>query len=280
MNTPLATMLELSLRAGVPSMLVTIDRARGSTPRDAGARILVTDDGLYGTIGGGRLEWEAAMEARRLLAAGASSGSLEVPLGPAIGQCCGGHVLLEFRRAGGRELELLRHDAAETAAAFPTVLLFGAGHVGKALARALAPLPLRVRWLDSRGAEFPDEVPDGIEAAVTGEVVAEIDALPRGAAVLAMTHSHAIDFEIVVAALAMDELAYVGVIGSASKRARFVQGLRALGMIPARIARLVCPIGATKLADKRPAVIAALVAVELTVTLAVQTASVLEEEAA
>lgn len=255
-------------RAGAAAVVVTVAGARGSTPREAGARMVVTGAGAFGTIGGGRLEWEAIARARRMLAGGEAAAELEVPLGPAVGQCCGGHVRLALRRADARLLDELLAAERAARAALPPVLLFGAGHVGKALAVALAPLPFRVRWLDGRAEELPAEPPAGVEVVCTPRLVAEAQAAPAGAAHLVLTHSHALDFEICASVLERGDFAYLGLIGSATKRARFERGFRELGIAPARIARLVCPIGGGAVRDKRPAVIAALVAAELITTFA------------
>ena len=147
--------------------------------------------------------------------------------------------------------------------ALPVVLLFGAGHVGRALARALAPLPLRVRWVDARAHEFPDPPVEGVETVVTDRPLPAIEAAPAGSAVLVLTHSHTLDFILTEAALRRPDLAYVGLIGSRTKRRRFERGFRDLGLGEGDLARLVCPIGSDRLRDKRPAVIAALVAAEL-----------------
>lgn len=242
---------------------VEVLSARGSTPREAGARMLVTDSTTFGTVGGGRMEWDAIASARRLLQSGETSARLEIPLGPAVGQCCGGHVVLALRRAGDGVLADL--VAAETAADArnPLVLLFGAGHVGQALATALAPLPLRVHWIDGRAGLPEGEVPPGIEPVRDGRPLDEVAAAPAGAAYLVVTHSHALDFEICAAVLERGDFAYLGLIGSATKRAKFERGFRELGIARERTARLVCPIGGARVRDKRPPVIAVLAAAEL-----------------
>ena len=154
-------------------------RARRRARR--GRRCWSPTSAAIGTIGGGRLEWEALAQARKLLAGGQAEAWVEIPLGPAVGQCCGGHVRIRLRRAGARELAELEAAEAAAEAALPTVLLFGAGHVGRALAAALAPLPLRLRWIDARAGEFPAEAPPGVEVVVTDRPLAEIEqAAPGG----------------------------------------------------------------------------------------------------
>jgi xanthine dehydrogenase accessory protein XdhC len=268
MREGLAAILEGLLAAGKPAALVAVVAARGSTPREAGAAMLVTAGRTFGTIGGGRLEWEGIARAKELLAAGVERATFELPLGPAVGQCCGGHVTLRVRRADAVALTELAAAEAEAAASLPALLLFGAGHVGRALATALSPLPLRLRWVDARAAEFPGELPAGVEAVVTERLLDEVAAAPTGASYFVLTHSHALDFGVCSAVLERGDFAYLGLIGSKTKRAKFEHGFRELGLPPERIARLVCPIGGAAVRDKRPAVIAALAAAELLVTLA------------
>jgi xanthine dehydrogenase accessory protein XdhC len=270
--SPHASLLGGLLDRAEPVVLVQVAAAKGSTPREAGTAMLVTGDAAHGTIGGGRLEWEATLRARRMLASGEAASTLKMPLGPAVGQCCGGNVTLELRRAGRADVAALAEVEARLAERLPLVLLFGAGHVGRALARALAPLPLRLRWIDSRAQEFPDPPLDGPEVVLTERPLAEVAAAPPGAAYFVMTYSHGLDFEICEAVLRRGDFAYLGLIGSRSKRARFEHGWRELGLDDALIARLVCPIGGA-LRDKRPAVIAALAAAEVLQALAAAAAA-------
>jgi xanthine dehydrogenase accessory factor len=260
--TALAPVLHQLLATQEPVVLVLVAKAKGSTPREAGTAMLVTAGAAHGTIGGGRLEWEAISRARELLAGEVRASTFEMPLGPAVGQCCGGHVRLELVRAGAAELDALAVEEARAQESLPTVLLFGAGHVGRALARALAPLSLRLRWIDGRAGEFPDPPLAGPEVVVTERHLAEIRAAPAGSAYVVMTHSHGLDFTLCEAVLQRDDFAYLGLIGSRTKRARFERGWRELGLSEQQTARLVCPIGG-RLRDKRPAVIAALVAAEI-----------------
>lgn len=263
-----SALLASCLLAGRPAVLVTVVTARGSTPRETGAAMVVTADGIAGTIGGGRFEWQAAAEARALIAEGAASGEVAIALGPEIGQCCGGHAVLRLERA---TLEtLLRVSAAEAAAraARPTVVIFGAGHVGRALAVALSPLPFAVRLVDSRAQAFDGFAAADVATVVTDRMTAEVAAAPAGSGFVIMTHSHALDAVIALEALMRGAFGYLGVIGSRTKRRRLVSALRAHGVPAIALRRLICPIGAGPggaLAnrDKRPAVIAALTAAEL-----------------
>jgi xanthine dehydrogenase accessory protein XdhC len=264
----LAPVLRSLLATAEPAVVVSVAAVKGSAPREAGTHMIVTARGSHGTIGGGSLEWEAMLRARALLDSDAVSATMKLPLGPELGQCCGGFVSLRLQRADEglcAELEAMEKRERQK---LPLVLLFGAGHVGRALARALAPLPLRLRWIDGRADAFPDPAIAGPEVVVSERLLDEVDAAPAGAAFLVLTHSHALDSMICAAALQRGDFAYLGLIGSRTKRAQFERGFRDLGIAEERIARLVCPIGGGRIRDKRPAVIAALAAAELLQALA------------
>jgi len=263
----LAAALQEWLERGKGVVLVTIAEARGSTPREAGARMLVAHGVTLGTVGGGRLEWQAMETARRLLDGGPAVEVLALPLGPALGQCCGGHVTLRLERADASTVALLGAMERREAERQPHVLLFGAGHVGKAIATALAPLPLAVRWIDERAHEFPDPMPSGVERVVSASALDHVATAPAGSGYLILTHSHAMDFAIAAAVLDRSDAAYAGLIGSATKRRRFEREYLARGGDPARLERLTCPIGGVLKGDKRPEVIAALVAAEVLIAL-------------
>jgi xanthine dehydrogenase accessory factor len=141
--------------------------------------------------------------------------------------------------------------------------LFGAGHVGRALVLALAPLPFRVRWIDPRQEAFPLRVPANATMIHARDPAAELASAPDGAHVLVMTHSHPLDLSIVSRALSEERFAFVGLIGSATKRARFLSQMRAAGMSKSALDRLTCPIGLAGVEGKEPAVIAAAVAAQL-----------------
>jgi xanthine dehydrogenase accessory factor len=143
------------------------------------------------------------------------------------------------------------------------VLLFGAGHVGRAVVLALAPLPFVVRWIDGRPGQFPQYMPQNAVMVCADGAETEIAEAPREAMVVVMTHSHALDFDITIRALRRDDLGYVGLIGSETKRARFVNQARQMGITEAQIDRLVCPIGIPQIKGKEPAVIAATLAAQL-----------------
>ena len=231
---------------------VTIAHVRGSAPREAGAFMDVHAARLDGTIGGGQLEYMAIAEARRLLASGGGAMRMEVPLGPAIGQCCGGHVTLQLSVTDGGETPAPRR---------PTVLIFGAGHVGRALARALSLLPVAFRVIDPRAEEL-SRLPPEVERVLTPIPEAHIRTAPANAAYVILTHDHALDFLLAAEALGRGDAAYVGMIGSSTKRAGFRSWLRR--SVPGLSDReLTCPIGAGFSRDKRPEVIAAFTAAEL-----------------
>ncbi|MFN3614272.1 MAG: xanthine dehydrogenase accessory protein XdhC [Rubrimonas sp.] len=241
---------------GADGVMVWVARAHGSTPREAGAWMWVGPARIVGTIGGGQLEHMAIDAARAMLRRGEISAEMDVPLGPAIGQCCGGRVLLRLERASVEEADARR--AAE-AAQFPQAWIFGAGHVGKALGRALALTPVRAALVDQREAELAEAADCGVALHRAAIPEALIRSAAPGAAFVILTHDHALDFLLAAEALGRADAAYVGMIGSATKRAQFDRFARARGVDPAG---LTCPIAAPG-GDKRPAVIAALAAAEI-----------------
>jgi xanthine dehydrogenase accessory factor len=233
-------------RDNLPAVLVTVLAAKGSTPREAGAKMVVSADGLAGTIGGGNLEFQCEAAARALLASDAEGPSTrDFPLGPALGQCCGGHVTVLF--------EVLRPPRL-------LIALFGAGHVGKALVKLLADLPCRVRWIDPRPEALPANLPPNVLAVRTAQPEQTVASLAPGSVVLVMTHDHQLDFEIVAAALQRADLPAVGLIGSDTKRARFLSRLNRLGIMGEK---LICPIGLAGIEGKQPAVVAVSIAAQV-----------------
>jgi len=277
--------------------LVTVLATEGSAPRGPGARMIVTETGLKGSIGGGRLEHQAMAQARAILALNRGSWRVQdYPLGPLLGQCCGGRVRLlvehlesvpdaegpfevilservERRllpgegRGPAAESDLgpgLRRGAIGARGPLPItgarfiepveseglpVLLFGAGHVGKAIAARAAGLPLHLAWYDSRPemAETP-----GVVLAEEAAMTAEAAAASKDAAVVILTHDHGLDYRLTAAALG-GRARFVGLIGSKTKRARFLSRLAADGV---DAARLTCPIGLPGLGGREPEVIA------------------------
>lgn len=248
-----------------PAILVEVAEALGSTPREAGAVMLVTERAVAGTIGGGELEHRAIGRARERLMGEPVPERLQLPLGPALRQCCGGHVTLLLRPLGLSDRDGLERRLIEAERALPRLVLFGAGHVGRALVRALAPLPCRVRWIDGRAGVFPTDLPPSVTAETASDpAMIETD---RGDLVLVMTHSHALDLQIIERRLAAEDFAWLGLIGSASKRRRFEGQLLAAGIPAERLKRLVCPIGLSAIAGKEPAVIALSVAAQVMIVI-------------
>lgn len=251
------------------AVLVRVESTQGSAPREAGTWMAVWADGLTGTIGGGQLEFQATEEARGWLAGGpAIEGVRRYPLGPSLGQCCGGVVFLSFRRIAAPDSQALQ---AELLARLEPVALFGGGHVGAALARLLASLPFAVRWIDSRDGVFPDALPAQIDTEHSEPVQHAVAQLAPGSRVLIMSFSHAEDLDIVIACLRRlrerDDLPYIGLIGSKTKWATFRHRLEARGFTADEMARVTCPIGVPGITGKEPEVIAVAVAAQLLQTL-------------
>jgi xanthine dehydrogenase accessory factor len=313
--------------AGNAAVSVTVASIRGSAPREAGAKMIVTRDQTIGTIGGGQLEYECTRIAVGMLGSNGPPATRRFPLGASMGQCCGGIVDVHFEPAGAfsngwleelRSLHVAREPAtlvtrvgddaarfvvsaervfgAETAvlsegllhrarrlasSAAPAewfdgyflepvavdnfnVAVFGAGHVGSAVVRALSGLDCQIRWIDSRRLVFP-EVPENVRAIESSQPALEVAAMPAGSFYLVMTHSHALDFGICESILERRDAAYCGLIGSASKRRRFEKRYEQQGMSRQLIDTLICPIGVDGISGKRPAEIAVATAAELLV---------------
>ncbi len=238
--------------------LVEVASARGSIPRGPGTRMLVGATEIIGTIGGGRLEFEAIAHARSLLADdGAASHCIDYPLGPRLGQCCGGAVTLRFERLSARHLE----DWPPPEPRFH-LQLYGAGHVGRAIAQLLAALEVSVDWIDEREAEFParlagrDDWPPHIRKLAVDAVEAEVALAPPGAFYLVLTHQHALDQRIAEAILRRGDFGFFGLIGSRTKHRKFLHRLAERGVGQAVLSRMTCPIGLPGIDGKEPEVIA------------------------
>jgi xanthine dehydrogenase accessory factor len=245
-------------------VLVEVKSASGSTPREAGAWMLVAINSLFGTIGGGQLEFMAIDHARQLLNEGAADGDdISIPLGPEIGQCCGGRVALGFKRVDRHLRAALIEKVDLEIAQRPHVYIFGAGHVGDALAMALSLVPLRIVLVDTREIELSATRVPGIETCLTAMPEMVVRDAPAGSGFVVLTHDHALDFLITAEALARGDAAYVGMIGSKTKKATFRNWLEREVGRPEIFDGLVCPVGGTAVRDKRPTVIAALAAAEI-----------------
>jgi xanthine dehydrogenase accessory factor len=312
--------------AGEPAVLVTVARVEGSAPREAGTKMIVTAGGQFDTVGGGHLEMRATTIAREMLCHhgvrhhGVTTVRYErFPLGPGLGQCCGGVVWLLFELVEGdvaavlqaargrREQDSIRVTALDTphtalldangewlAGARDTLpatrgketgivadaagrqwlvdpclaprahlLLFGAGHVGAAIVRAMDGLPCRISWIDEREDLFPPEVPDNVTIEISDTPQALVAQAPDHASYLVMTHSHALDQSLTEAILAREQIGWFGLIGSATKRKQFENRLLARGFSEARLNDMVCPVGLPGIINKAPAVIAASVCAQL-----------------
>lgn len=338
-----------SVKRGQPCALCTVSQVEGSTPREAGARMLISAVDQHGTIGGGRLELDASERARALLDALASAegeqGEVALTqvynLGATLGQCCGGKVevliqrfgpaalpfltrLTTLQACGERAIVALRLAPRESGelcsvqrvvvtpggAASPEgdafaahalaeaqrilndaprlsaprwlepldgerilldvepnpglpVVLFGAGHVGRALVHVLAPLSWPITWVETRDQAFPDALPPEVHAITTNVPEACVDEAAPGSAFLIMTHDHGLDYALCERVLARRDEALCGLIGSRTKRAKFVHRLSARGVGAAALERLVCPIGLPELKGKAPFEVAISVAAQL-----------------
>jgi len=292
--------------------LVTVTQVSGSTPREAGARMVVRPDmAFFGTIGGGTLEFEAIRKASEAARIGEPAFLQQsVSLGPDLGQCCGGRAKIAIEVLTADALPAAEHLASVEAGtrtfgtyaefsdgrvsdrqvleqvpedpfaleeengflksvterfgdARQPLFLFGAGHVSKALILALAPLPFSITWIDSRADQFPAAVPANVVKVCPKDPAAVLDDAPDAAFVLVMTHSHALDEEIMARALLGQRFGYCGVIGSKTKRARFIKRLKARGIDEGLVSSMVCPVGKTTIKSKHPAAISAGIVVDL-----------------
>lgn len=278
---------------------VLISRTSGSAPRAAGTSMLVWDGGQSGTIGGGALEYEAVAEAGRMIASGRDRFARTFPLGPALGQCCGGSVSLVWERFDAAALPAsLPYARPMTRLCSPgkrppkieqclvgmrpgaplvevdgwlieagpeprqPLWIWGAGHVGRALVEVLCPLPDRaITWIDTEAERFPDQVPPEVTPIVAGKPEVLVPHAPHDADHLILTYSHDHDLAL-CHALLHHRFASIGLIGSATKWARFRSRLRDLGHGAEAIARIACPIGDPDL-GKHPQAIAVGVAAAL-----------------
>jgi xanthine dehydrogenase accessory factor len=254
-----------------PAVLVSVASTQGSAPREAGAWMAVFANALAGTIGGGHVEFDAIARARALLAANTPAGDDVIhryPLGPALGQCCGGVMHLQFERVSPADRPALaaRLNGIARARAQP-VALFGGGHVGHALVGVLATLPFSLTWIDSRDGVFPEQVPGDVVCEHSEPVQAAVADLAPGSLALIMSFSHAEDLDIVAACLLrqreQNDLPYIGLIGSKTKWATFRRRLEARGFTAAELAQVTCPIGVPGISGKEPEVIAVAVAAQL-----------------
>jgi len=234
-------------------VLVTLLGTRGSTPRNSGTKMIVSATKSYCTIGGGHLEFQAIAKAQALLKNSQLSGenTQEIehfPLGARLGQCCGGSASVLFES----------FSAAEA-----NIMLFGAGHVGKALVSILAQLPCRVQWVDSREEEFPDSLPGNTTRIISEAPEAEVAVSPAGTYYLVMTHNHPLDFAITQAALERKAAAYIGLIGSITKWQRFKMRFEHRQYDAKFYDSVRCPVGLSQVPGKLPMEVAVSIAGEI-----------------
>ena len=242
-----------------PVVKVRVARTKGSTPREAGAEMLVWQGGQSGSIGGGALEFEASRQARQMLDDGPQRMQMEQSLGPDLDQCCGGHVVLEFEQlAEGAHTAPHNKSSVSRPVSIP-VWIYGAGHVGRALAQILAPIEgLKVTLIDTKTARMPANLPHGITAMTDAKMHSLVSQAPPDAHHFIMTMSHGFDLEV-CDALLNHGFAFAGLIGSKTKWARFRARLADRGHTAAEIGRITSPVGDPTL-GKEPQIIAVSIA--------------------
>ena len=237
------------LEQGDPCVLVTITQEQGSTPRNAGSKMVVSATGSSGSIGGGHLEFRAMAIARELLERGEQHIHAErFSLGASLGQCCGGVTHVLFEPVGVPRAH---------------VAVFGAGHVARALVPMLAALPCNVHWIDQRPQEFPRDIPAGVKTHITDDEVGVIDDLPAGCFYIVLTHDHQLDLELTHAILRRNDFGYFGLIGSRTKRKKFEHRLLQRGIAAETLERMQCPLGLPQVQGKLPMEVAIAIAGEV-----------------
>ena len=236
---------------GQAYVLVTLVGVSGSTPRNSGTKMVICKDDIYDTIGGGHLEHKAIKYAHKMLDAGKDSQHLEhFQLGSNLGQCCGGNASVLFE---------------SFAAVGVNIMLFGAGHVGKALIPILAQLPCQIKWVDSRDDQFPTDVAlyHNVHKVVNEDPELEVANMPENSYYIVMTHNHQMDFDISQAILKRGDFTYLGLIASDTKWRRFQQRYKHRDIDQKQVARMNCPIGLAQVGGKLPIEVAVSVAGEI-----------------
>ena len=233
-------------------VLATLIGARGSTPRDSGTKMLITENSIYDTLGGGRLEHMVIKRARDLIAQGGNQQQLEnFSLSLKTHQCCGGSVTVLFESFSNPSLN---------------VHLFGAGHVAKALVKILGELDIKVHWVDSRADQFPEILPSNTVQYVVDDISQYVEKFNSGDIGLVLTHDHALDYDIVEQLLLRSNSfneGYIGLIGSESKANRFKKHLKQAQFSQQQVDSIRCPIGLTEIAGKQPMQVAVSIAGQL-----------------
>ena len=308
-------------------VVITQIKVTGSAPRETGAKMLVTSDSSYLSIGGGHLEYRAIELARNMLDEQCSQSVQQFSLGAALGQCCGGAVTLLFERFDGPQewlgkahdllscdqsvilLTRLDSDSPEhvvvsdldqvpqlsnvvqnhlqqrqdcTLQAIPdkkaaqgrylcqslrpldfNILIFGAGHIGQALVQMMSLQSCQITWVDTRDDPFGGVQADNVISVSTDTPEAEITLAPMNSYYVIMTHDHALDLRLTEAVLKREDFAYLGLVGSRSKRARFEHRLRDKGFSADQLTAISCPIGIAGIDSRQPAAIALSVSAQL-----------------
>ena len=257
MASRLAVAAAKCIEAKIAAVLVSVIGHKGSAPRHAGAQMLVSQAYTVDTIGGGNLELSAISHARGMLDSNQSSDNKHYALGPSLGQCCGGAVDISFVRLENESIKLIVQQPPRF-----HLQLFGAGHVGKAIANALLPIRCNVQWIDERDEHYQFDrslnfVQCAIETICVDSVSSEVATAPPQSMYLVLTHSHDLDLQIIEAILKRGDFTFCGLIGSSTKRARFKHILMAKGFSEQLIERITCPIGVNAIIGKEPEIIAA-----------------------
>jgi len=229
-------------------VMVSIVALQGSSPRGVGSKIIVTEDKQFDSIGGGHLEYKAIAQAREMLARGDKTQMIDYPLGASLGQCCGGKVSLMFEIFSSIKLP---------------VVVFGAGHVGRALVPLLAQLPVQVTWVDSRYDMLPKQLPSGVVGVHEEHPQDHVADCSAGSCYLIMTHHHGVDLALTQAVLNRADASYLGVIGSVTKGRKFRQRLAAKDYSQVVIDQLNCPMGKAGISGKQPMEVAIAIAAQV-----------------
>lgn len=253
MNTNWVNALHQLNQQGAAYVLVTLVGVSGSTPRNSGTKMVITEDNIYDTIGGGHLEHKTIAYAHKMLTAGDETQQLEhFQLGTNLGQCCGGTASVLFECF---------------AASTVNIMLFGAGHVGQALVNILSALPCKVHWVDNREQQFPAasllQSYHNVKQIVSESPCDEISAMPANSYYIVMTHNHQLDFELCQGILARGDFNYLGLIASDTKWRRFQQRFKHREIDQQQVARMNCPIGLSQVPGKTPMEIAVAIAAEV-----------------
>jgi xanthine dehydrogenase accessory factor len=238
-------------KMGTAYVIATLIGVTGSTPRNSGTKMVITEDGIFDTIGGGHLEHKVIKRSNELLKKEKSCQEMEhFQLGIHLDQCCGGSANILF--------ECFEETCAN-------IMLFGAGHVGQALLPILASLPCKISWVDSRLDQFPEELSvfDNVEIIVNKNPLEAVASMPKNSYFIVMTHKHQMDFDICVEVLKRNDHQYLGLIGSKTKWRRFVRRFIKNGITEKQLKQMSCPIGFNASAGKLPAEIAVSIASEV-----------------